>query len=482
MRGLRRESIIESQVVLLVAHAIGLTLGLLITFLLVRRLDAQGFSAFVLVSGALALASQLVDAGLQPAVVAELSKNQASSVAFLHRVVRQRLILALVAISMAMAAASLLPRELEWWLFAAAILCLPLRTMAAHFAANRRNRVTAWGGLAIRGVFCALIAAIVQRDGDVLALVLTAFLGREIVMSVYPCVMLRWFSPATLAADSTVASPVRGLAFLAAATMFSAAYFHIDVFMLRAMSNVQAVADYGLAVRVLGPVVVAASLLLAPYLPFLSGRLKERQNPHPNDVALTAIACLGAMLPLSMVLLQSMPIVYIVSGEKSEPAASALAMLATAVPFMVLGMAYSTALIMAKRYRSWTAITLLGLVTNLLLNWLWIPDLGGDGAARATVCTEVLIAVLALVSQRFGARASSDFSSTEVGGAFLAAMAPGAVALAIYLAVWPDSQHTKLLLASGLAVTAAATHLLVGVARSLRHRFEARKAIEEEAS
>ena len=478
MNGPRRESILESQVVLLVAHALSLGLGLLITFILARRLDDDGFAGFIVLSGAIALASQLVDAGLQPAVIAELSRSRGAAWPFVRRVILQRCGLASVAVVLTLLAAHLLPSELETWLLLVAILVLPCRTLGAILAAGRRHRILAWGGLLIRAAFCLAIAVIAEQEGPVLSFVLIALLCREIGLSLYPCLALRW--KPTSEASFAEATPLRGLVLLAVATMFSAAYFHIDVFMLRAMSDSVMVADYGLAVRVLGPMVVAVSLILAPFLPFLSKGLNDGEAPAPTDVALTAVAGLGTMLPLSMVLLISPPIIRIISGDHSEIAADSLATLAWAIPWVVVGIAFSTALIMARRYGVWAIITLVGLATNIGLNRLWIPDFGAMGAARATLFTEAVVCVLSVGFLLRGRSRSGGFTLKELGGAALASMLPGAIAMGAFLLLWPEDWNVRLAVAGVLAVLAAAAHMFVGVARTLRRHFEDRVSAREE--
>ncbi len=481
MNGPRRESILESQVVLLLAHGASLALGLVITWLLARRLDDGAFAGFILLSGALSLAAQLIDAGLQPAVVAELAKDEVCGRQFRDRVFRQRFFLVAIAVVVAFLFRALLPKSLSWWLFLLTIATLPLRTFSAHFLASGRNRFAAWGGLLVRSSFCLAIVWLVQKEGHVLKWVLSFLLLREIAMSLYPCLALRWRSAEVSSRDSggedSQGSSNQGLAMLACATIFGAAYFHVDVFMLRAMSNATSVAQYGLAVRVLGPLLVSISLILSPFLPALSLGLGKRLGPGPLDVGLTVAATLGVILPISMVLNLSEPIVGFLSGEVTESAARSLSILAWTLPLVAIGAAFSTALILAQRYGTWALITGFGLVVNLGLNVIAIPQWGESGAAMATVATEFLVATLAVFSYRRGPNRPSIFTAKETAGAFLASFAPSALALAIYLLIFPDDVHMKLILASVLAFAAASLHMFFGMAKNLRQHFEERQRL-----
>ncbi|MFT7617796.1 MAG: O-antigen/teichoic acid export membrane protein [Planctomycetota bacterium] len=472
MNGPRQETILESQVVLLLAHAVSLVIGLKLTIFLAEALVTSEFIDFVLLAGALALAGQFVDAGLQPAVTAELSRDPVHGQSVMWKIMKGRLFLAFIIFDVAYLASSLMPAGLNWILFLVTVGLLPLRTFGALFAAGHLLRFPALGNLTIRCVFFFIL--MMTALNQPLETLLEVVLVREIFLSLFPCLALLWRERVPRdSGPEEATSGAKGILFVAVATMFSAAYFHIDLFMLKGLAPADDVASYGLAVRLLTPIVVGTSLILAPFLPLLSKQLIDRMSPHFRDVLLIAITALGVIVPAILVLQLSVPGIDFIGEGKFALAAESLPLLSWSLFPIVFGMAFSTALIIAKRYREWLVITVIGLLLNLALNFFLIPRWGGLGAAWATIATEFAIALMAiLVQMRLPSRASL-FSSKEVGGACLATFAPGALALGVYLILWQPEAEYRLGLAVILAILAASIHLFFGVARTLRRRFEA---------
>ena len=85
------------------------------------------------------------------------------------------------------------------------------------------------------------------------------------------------------------------------------------------------------------------------------------------------------------------PIMYIVYGEAYLPAAGALAISIWYTTFSVLGVARGNWLVCEgkNKYAKW--FVLFGAVANVILNWLLIPRMGIEGAAIATLITQIIV-------------------------------------------------------------------------------------------
>ena len=148
--------------------------------------------------------------------------------------------------------------------------------------------MVAWPGLIIHALVLGVLCLILTRSGPIaLGAVLACFCLRELLASIQPWLFVRKRLPTT--PFRRVPAPA-GIYFLSLATFANAGYFYIDTFMLKEMRTDLEVGNYGLAVRVLVPLVMALSLLLSPYLPFLSratrgkepaGACRSTEGPTP---------------------------------------------------------------------------------------------------------------------------------------------------------------------------------------------------------
>ncbi len=475
------ESILQSQALLVGAQFSRLGLGLLVTVLLVRGLDDAGWAAFMLLSTACAFAALLIDAGLQPALVTELAAGGPETPALLRRVLAIRWALALVVLVVVLGLPRLLPDLLPRVVFFVVVLTLPLRSWNALFAATRRNRVTALGGLVIHAVFVvAVLTSLRLAPRDLAASILVLLCAREIALSLYPWLRARR-AVRPPAGEIERGSGPRGLVLLSAATICGAAYLHLDVFMLETLRGPEDVGRYGIATRLLLPVMVGANLLAAPFLPFLARRHDEAALPSLSDGLVLAALILGAVLPAAVCFESAAALIDLVKGEAAPVAASALSTLKLVPAAVAFGSAFSLALVIGRRYGLWLLVTALGLVANVALNLLWIPAEGPVGAARATLVTEFLVAVLAGLVLVLAPRSRPRWPLGQVGRALGLALAPAALVLALRLLLGPIAGPAPLLVLVVAALAASGLWMLLGPARKIRARIESEGAQEEPA-
>lgn len=97
---------------------------------------------------------------------------------------------------------------------------------------------------------------------------------------------------------------------------------------------------------------------------------------------------LGVSLVISLLSPLIMRIVY---GEEYVPAAGSLAIAIWYTTFSVLGVARGNWLVCENKnqYAKW--FVLFGAITNLVLNWILIPIMGINGAAIATLVTQLVV-------------------------------------------------------------------------------------------
>ena len=181
-------------------------------------------------------------------------------------------------------------------------------------------------------------------------------------------------------------------------------YFYVDNLFLRAWTDDVALGHYNGAVRLLSFLIMIAQLASATALPWLVRR-------HARGDIGTGLADLGqplfaaAGLVCGLLWFQAGPLLELCFTASFRPATSSFQWLLAAAAVIHAGAMFVTALIAIGSTRAFLLVAATGLVVNLIGNALLIPRLGIEGAALATLATEVTVAVAALVCLvRAGAR------------------------------------------------------------------------------
>lgn len=172
-------------------------------------------------------------------------------------------------------------------------------------------------------------------------------------------------------------------------------YMKIDVIMLQALVNDEAVGVYSAATRIselwyFVPVIVVSSVF--PALVNLK-RTNEPQYYLRLQELFSFLAGLGFVTAL-MITLLSPAVVSLLYGSSYTGAAAILAIHIWAVPFVFLGVAQSPWDIAEGLTRLALQRTILGAIVNVILNALLLPRYAGLGAAIATVVAYACAACL----------------------------------------------------------------------------------------
>lgn len=170
------------------------------------------------------------------------------------------------------------------------------------------------------------------------------------------------------------------------------AYFWVDNLFVRALEGEAWVGRYNLAVRVMSLGIMAGVYAALAALPWLTrehaeGRLGRAVTRLAAPTFALSVLGAGLLWPFAGDLL------VLLGGEEhfrqAEPALRRLLLAMTAV---YLGAPLLTGVVAAGRGGAVLGISATALLVNLLLNALWVPTRGIEGAALATLVTEVVVA------------------------------------------------------------------------------------------
>ncbi len=179
-------------------------------------------------------------------------------------------------------------------------------------------------------------------------------------------------------------------------------HLKVDQVIIRLLLNNEAVGYYAAALRLsestyFVPVVICASLL-PPMLNARNTSIRLYHTRLQQLFTLMVLLSVGVALPVTFL---GDWIIDVVFGEAYHPAGSVLVLHIWSGVFVALGVAANGWLIAENLQRIALYRTLLGVVTNIGLNFLLIPFFGIVGSALATLISQ---AVTAYVSNLFSAK------------------------------------------------------------------------------
>jgi len=255
--------------------------------------------------------------------------------------------------------------------------------------------------------------------------------------------------------DSAV---VRGIlpraAPMVAASILGLMIYNSDLVFLRFMEGTASVGYYAAAytlVSFLSNIGIAYALSLLPTLTRLHGTRDQQQRLYHTAVAHVFAATLPVALGGTVL---AGGIIALVFGGAYLDSGVALRVLVWAIPASVLRDIAIVALMAAGRERRILELTAGAAALNLVLNLLLIPRFSLTGAAVATVATEVVRMVAALVLAR-----AEGLRTPGLHRFWKATLAGAAMTLVLLLlrptALWVAISVSALVFALGLTLTGA---------------------------
>jgi O-antigen/teichoic acid export membrane protein len=179
---------------------------------------------------------------------------------------------------------------------------------------------------------------------------------------------------------------VRDVAPIGAGILLSALYFRIDVFLVQWWAGTEKVALYNAVFRVIEGLRLFPAAALAVALPALC-RARDVRPLATVSTLVTGggVAVAAAAWPFADRL------VVLLFGAPYAAAAPAFRILLLSFPLLSLNYALTHQLIGWDRQRAYAAICAAALVVNVALNARLIPALSIEGAAWATIGTELVV-------------------------------------------------------------------------------------------
>ena len=381
----------------------------LITVVAARRLSPEAFGIFSLASTLGWMLAVATDVGIQLHVAREVSRMPARAADILAAWLRVRLWTTAAAIALVMlgliATEATLAFALSLLLFAIVYGGSGLIEFLNYFyrglsRSDIESTLTLWQRSAT--LVFGIVALLWRPDVAVLALAILIPVTTTLLISVRIATGLAnpQCAPAEGQYEIDDESFVKDVLPIGAGIVLSALYFRIDVFLVQWWNGTEAVALYNAVFRIVEALRLFPAAVLAVALPALCTASDLRPVMRVATGVLLFAFAAAAVLWLTAD--WTIPLLY---GEKYAEAVPAFRILLLSFPLLSLNYALTHQLIGWNNQRAYAALCGVALVINIALNARLLPAMSIDGAAWATLGTELCLTfgcVLALATR--GAR------------------------------------------------------------------------------
>ncbi len=387
--------LLRNTAVLVGAHGVSVLTGLVTTIFLARVLGPAGYG--VLGFG-IALVSYLglaVNLGMDVHAVREVAKSPESGRHIVNMVLTNRLVVATVMIG----AIYLLSPHLGWSADAEKVVRIQVlgligTALLVDFYFQSRQRMEV---LAVRQVVAALAAmvavlALVRGAGDLevaAAIPVAALVASAVVLFAY--FVFRGVAPSGQRPREGRLGFIRRSAPLALISVLVTILVNLDIVILGYLVTEDRLGLYVAATRVLAVAVILPGLLHSVFYPALAEAMSDdaRRSRLAEDLS-RVLAFFGCVIAGAGVILAPV-VIPLLFGGAYDGSAGAMRILLVHAAFVFLTSAYGTALLAWNGDKPYTILLSIGAVLNVALNFLLIPHFGIEGAAMATLASQVVM-------------------------------------------------------------------------------------------
>lgn len=176
---------------------------------------------------------------------------------------------------------------------------------------------------------------------------------------------------------------------------FYTIYFSIDIVMISYLSGDYATGLYKSAYNIINVFTTFFVVYQAVIFPVMSKFFEESQNLIKISYELSVKYLLLIIIPISVgVFFYARPLVDLIYSNQYSLATTPVQILIWTVSFLFINGAASILLNAIDKEKTVTKVYIIAALFNVALNFILIPHMNYDGAAIATVASEILITVL----------------------------------------------------------------------------------------
>lgn len=454
--------IARNSLVQFAGRGVTMAISLAVLALLSRYLGPYEFGQYQLVIAFLLLVN-ISDLGVATIAVRHLATNRRPEAEIMGNILVIRAALATATMLMAIGLALIIGIfDSEYSMEATraigiASLSFPLMLLSgsynALFAARLRMEFAALGNIAQAVTTLTLMTLVAVTGGGLVRMLLAydmGFLANSLVCLLFA----RRFISFRLHLDRDYARQVIVEGFpLGMAVVVIAVYTRIGTLLLRGFSGDESVGYFTFAYRAVDLAAPLSLMFVGSIFPILSGHhvAEEREQFQRLYQRAQDFLTLIGISMLTLMILFARPLVDLVGGSAYAPSVTSLRILSMAFGLIWLSNLADHSLIAVGRQHVLFRNACLGLSVNVVANLILIPLYGPEGAATATVLTEIAVLVPALyVLRRYIGGAPSFWVAWRL---LPVAFVAGGVVYFLHLPWFEEAAITCAVLVAGAAAS-----------------------------
>ncbi|MDQ1275371.1 MAG: hypothetical protein QG610_944 [Euryarchaeota archaeon] len=399
------KKIARNSLFLLSGQVVSLVFGFFYFVYMARYLGAEDLGVLSFALSFTIIIGLIGDLGLSSLMTREISRNQSLAPKYLGNVFLIKILLAIVTFGIVAAAINILGYSEQT---IKVVYIITLSNIATNFTQTFYSIFQAFErfeyqsiGLILNSAFMLIGTSlvIVQR----LDLIYFAFvyLIVNVITLVYSLVFCLWkFTIPCLRIDWVFwkKTILESIPFWLN-SVFVIIYFKVDMVMLSTMVGDTAVGWYAASYRLIDALIFIPSVFMSIMYPIFSKfHISSRDSLEfafkKSFKFLTIIA-----IPIGIgTTLLAEDIILLIYGIEYTPSVIALQILIWASVLSFINYTPATYLTSTNKQRTLMVLTFMGAILNIILNFTLIPMLSYNGAAIATVCTELAVGLLTINS------------------------------------------------------------------------------------
>lgn len=393
--------IAKNTIFLLMSQVYSLVLSFLFLSVSARYLGPVNFGILSFALAFTGIFSIFTDIGLKQYMTREVAKNKDSTRKYLGNVTGIKFILVGITAIAIVIVSELLGlqspgREVVYIIAVSMFLNAITQTFYTMFQAHERMGYLSLGMVLESTSLLALAVFSIQSGADIVLFSMIYLFTRFIILIFCIVVSAVKFVRPTLSFDMKFWKDTMKHAWpFGLAGFFIVIYCWLDTIMLSFFWDSEAVGYYNAAFRLIMVTSFVPATFLAALFPVMARSFKQSKNDLKLIYRLTLKYMLMLAIPMAIgTVLLSRDIIILIFGMEFEPSAIALQILIWQSAFSFINYALAHLLNSINRQILVTKAMGLGMITNIVLNLIIIPEYGFVGASITTVITELVVVAI----------------------------------------------------------------------------------------
>jgi O-antigen/teichoic acid export membrane protein len=383
--------------IIVAGEAVFRLISLVVIIYLARYLGTIGFGKYSFVFAYLAFFNILTDLGLQQILVREMARNESIAQKLIGNAFIIRLVLTVFAVVLSMVIITLMryPTDTTTYVYIAAFTLLFISLSDFYgtiFQANLRMEYRIFADLTFKVLSAALILWIIFSHGTLVQIIL-ALVFSQMVRTLLNYFYSKKFVRPQFSIDFGLWKYLFKESLpLALSSVIWVIYYQIDKIMLSMMIGDAAVGIYSAAHRLCDPLLLLPGALMISLFPIMSVYFKTSKDGLLKSYKLSVKYILIIMLPIAIgITVLSDKIILLIYGIEFAYSITALQILIWSIVFGAVNSVLLNLLVSIDKQKLNTLSMGTCAIVNVVLNLVLIPMLSYNGAAIATVATNIVL-------------------------------------------------------------------------------------------